>query len=99
MASAFTPAGELAKARGVRVQRVEETCAMCDGRELAMPIGSACLEATIETMVEKMAEQGKLDRYLEKVLERRLRYGSVNEPRHLCDDIIDETPAPYSGVD
>jgi hypothetical protein len=67
----FTSGAELAKAKNVPLPRKEQDglCDIC-GKERAVSIGDACIEAMIETRIETMLEQGKLDPYIEKILER-----------------------------
>lgn len=54
-----------------------------------MSIGSACLEAAIETAVEKMIDAGKLDSIMQRILDRRLARASI--PSSADDhELVDE---------
>lgn len=64
--AAFRPADKIAKENGVNIRRT--ACAMCGNP--AEAVCWACLGATIETAVERMAREGKLDDALRRVVER-----------------------------
>lgn len=64
--AAFRSAAEVAKENGVNIRRT--ACAMCG--DPAEAVCWACLDATIETAVERMAREGKLDDALRRVVER-----------------------------
>ena len=64
--AAFRPADKIAKENGVNIRRT--ACAMCG--DPAEAVCWACLDATIETAVERMAREGKLDDALRRVIEQ-----------------------------
>ncbi len=86
----FTRASELKNAPRFHRMEALETCDMCDGREPAVSIGSRCLEATIETVFERMVDQGRFDDHLQKVLDRRLARASIPLPTADDHALIDE---------
>lgn len=62
----FEPADRIAKERGMNIRRT--ACAMCG--EPSEPVCWQCLDCTIETAVERMAREGKLDDVVRRVIER-----------------------------
>lgn len=87
----FVPASEL-QPRARPLRKEDGLCDMCGGREAAMSIGSACLEAAIETAIEKMVDAGRLDAIMQRVLDRRLARASI-PPSTDDHELVDE----YSG--
>ena len=66
--NAFRSATEVAKINGVKVPRCTTACVMCG--QPAEPVCWECLACTIETAVERMAREGKLDDVVRRVVER-----------------------------
>lgn len=62
----FRSASDVAKERGMNIRRT--ACVMCG--EPSEPVCWACLDCTIETAVERMAREGKLDEVVQRVVER-----------------------------
>ena len=66
MSSAFKPASELAKDKGLVVKG--SSCHMCG--QPAEPVCWECLACTIDAAVERMAREGKLDDVVRRVVEQ-----------------------------
>lgn len=64
----FESADRIAKSKGTPVPRCTTACVMCG--EAAEPVCWSCLACTIETAVERMAREGKLDEVVQRVVER-----------------------------
>ena len=62
----FEPASKIAKEKGLVVKG--SSCHMCG--QPSEPICWECLVCTIETAVERMAHEGKLDDVVMRVVER-----------------------------
>lgn len=64
----FVPAAKIARDKGTPVPRCTTACVMCG--QPAEPVCWECLACTIETAVERMAREGKLDDVVRRVVER-----------------------------
>ncbi|MCE5255133.1 MAG: hypothetical protein LLG45_13185 [Actinomycetia bacterium] len=86
----FVPANEI-KTKIYPKREQDGLCDLCGGREVAMSIGSRCLEATIETVIERMIDDGRLDGALQRVLQRRATGSDVPQVDHsLVDEVSGE---------
>lgn len=64
----FESASKIARDKGTSVPRCTTACVMCG--QPSEPICWECLACTIETAVERMAREGKLDDVVRRVVER-----------------------------